>query len=371
MILGIDATNIKSDGGQVHLFEILNNFNFRNSKINKIIVWGNFASLNKIKKNKNITKIYIKNISNNSVYRLIWQFFFLPKQLKFYNCNILFVLGGVLVRKSTKTVSIFQNILPFINDDIERYNFLTRVKLRIQKKIYLNTFKNSDGLIFLSNYSQRILKKEMNLQYKRKMIIPHGVSKIFKFKNRKNRKNRKNIIKILYVSKIDLYKNQVKILEVIDLLKNKFNLKLSLVGSYDYKNKNLLLDKIYKLKIVDQVQILGRLKYKDLPRLYHSHDLKIYASKSETFGMTMLEAMKCGLPVLATKTQISREILSNAGFFCKDSIFDISNALENIIKKNNFRKKILQGKKISEKYSWKITSKNTFKFIEDIGSKID
>ena len=26
MILGIDATNIKSDGGLVHLFEILNNF---------------------------------------------------------------------------------------------------------------------------------------------------------------------------------------------------------------------------------------------------------------------------------------------------------------------------------------------------------
>ena len=32
MILGIDATNIKSDGGLVHLFEILNNFNFKNSK---------------------------------------------------------------------------------------------------------------------------------------------------------------------------------------------------------------------------------------------------------------------------------------------------------------------------------------------------
>ena len=366
MILGIDATNIKSDGGLVHLFEILNNFSFKNSKINRIIIWGNSASLNKIRKKRNITKINTKNISNNSIYRLIWQYFFLPKQLKFYNCNVLFVLGGVLVKKSTRTVSIFQNILPFINEDIRRYNFLTRIKLRIQKKIYLNTFQNSDGLIFLSKYSKKILKNEINLQYKRKIIIPHGVSKIFKFKNRKNLKN---LIKILYVSKIDLYKNQIKILEVINLLKNKFDIKLSLVGSCDKKNKNLLLDKIEKLKIVDQVQILGRLKYKDLPRLYNSHDLKIYASKSETFGMTMLEAMKCGLPVLATKTQISKEILSNAGFFCKDSIIDISNALENIIKKNNFRKKILEGKKISKKYNWKITSKNTFKFIEDIGSK--
>ena len=37
--------------------------------------------------------------------------------------------------------------------------------------------------------------------------------------------------------KIDLYKNQIKILEVINLIKNKFDIKLSLVGSYDEKTK--------------------------------------------------------------------------------------------------------------------------------------
>ena len=38
----------------------------------------------------------------------------------------------------------------------------------------------------------------------------------------------------------------------------------------------------------------------------------------------MLEANeKCGLPVLATKNLISSEILSNAGFYCKDTIKEI------------------------------------------------
>ena len=88
--------------------------------------------------------------------------------------------------------------------------------------------------------------------------------------------------------------------------------------------------------------------------------------------MTMLEAMKCGLPVLATRNAISKEILSNAGFFCKDSTIDINDAIEQIIiNKKNIRKKILEGKKISKKYNWEITSKNTFKFLEDIGSKVD
>ncbi len=369
MIIGIDATNIKSDGGLVHLFELVNNFSFKNSKINKIIIWGNSVSLNKIKGNRNINKIDIKNISNNPIYRLFWQFYFLPKELKFYNCNILFVLGGVLLRKSIKTVSIFQNILPFINEDVKRYNFFTRIKLRLQKKIYLNTFLKSEGLIFLSNFSKKILKREISLKNKKYTIIPHGVSEIFKFRNRKKSKN---LIKILYVSKIDLYKNQMKLLEVIKLIKSKYNVKLSLVGSYDYKNKNILLEKIDELKIKKHVKILGKVKYKNLPKLYDNHDLKIYASKSETFGMTMLEAMKCGLPVLAIKNQISKEILSNAGFFCKDSIINIKNSIENIIiNKKNIREKTLRGKKISELYNWKNTSKKTFKFIEEIGGKID
>ena len=50
MIIGIDASNIKSDGGIVHLFELINNFNFKKTKIKKIIIWGNSQSLKKIKK---------------------------------------------------------------------------------------------------------------------------------------------------------------------------------------------------------------------------------------------------------------------------------------------------------------------------------
>ena len=50
-------------------------------------------------------------------------------------------------------------------------------------------------------------------------------------------------IKIIYVSKIDIYKNQIKIINAIKKLKNKFNIQLSLIGSYDYKNKKILDDK--------------------------------------------------------------------------------------------------------------------------------
>ena len=46
----------------------------------------------------------------------------------------------------------------------------------------------------------------------------------------------------------------------------------------------------------------------------------------------MLEAMKCGLPILATKNEISTEILSSAGFFCKDTVDDIKYGIIKMIK---------------------------------------
>ena len=98
-----------------------------------------------------------------------------------------------------------------------------------------------------------------------------------------------------------------KIIKALNKLKEKFNISLSLVGSFDERNKKILEEKIHSLNIQKSVKILGKVNYKKLPHLYNQHDIKIYASKSETFGMTMLEAMKCGLPILATKNQISYE----------------------------------------------------------------
>ena len=365
MIIGIDATNVKSDGGIVHLFELVNNFKFNNSKIRKLIIWGNSKSLKNIKNNSRIDKIQVDYFSSSSLFIILWQLIFLPGELKKYKCDTLYVLGGVFFRKKIPTVSIFQNILPFMKDEIKRYNFFLRCKLLIQKKIYINSFLHSDGLIFLSNYSKKILNKEISFYRKKIIIIPHGVSEIFKFKHRKINKKK---IKIIYVSKIDIYKNQIKIIKALNKLKEKFNISLSLVGSFDERNKKILEEKIHSLNIQKNVKIVGKVNYKKLPHLYNQHDIKIYASKSETFGMTMLEAMKCGLPILATKNEISYEILSSAGFFCKDTVDDIKYGIIKMIKnKKNLKARIKKGIKISNKFKWDITSKQTFNFLENLG----
>ncbi|EME67795.1 glycosyltransferase [Paramagnetospirillum caucaseum] len=60
---------------------------------------------------------------------------------------------------------------------------------------------------------------------------------------------------------------------------------------------------------------LGRRPYESLPELYRTHDVFVFPSISETFGHPMVEAMGCGLPVVAADTPVNREICGDAALY--------------------------------------------------------
>ena len=367
MIIGIDASNIKSEGGIIHLSELINNINNNTLKSNQIFIWGNSNNLKKIRNNNKVKKISIDCYSQNIFLRIFWQFFLLPSKLKKNNCSIFFVLGGIFFNKKIKTVTIFQNILPFIDNDVKKYGIFKRFKMSIQKKLYLKSFKNSDGIIFLSRYSKKILSKKLDLSNLENIIIPHGVSGKFKFE--KKIIDKKKRINLLYVSSIETYKQQDLIISALASIKKKINIKLNLVGPYNQKYK-LYLDKlISKLNLNQNVKFYGAVKNDNLNKIYRENHIKIHFSESETFGMTMLEAMKCGLPTISIKNEISKEILGSSGFFCENSFTSIENIIFKILSNKKYiNKKIQIGKNISRLYNWEITSRNTFLFLEKISN---
>ena len=63
------------------------------------------------------------------------------------------------------------------------------------------------------------------------------------------------------------------------------------------------------LGLCDRVRLTGRLSEDALARLLASLDLFVSTSHSEAFGMAMVEAMACGVPVVATATEGAREII--------------------------------------------------------------
>jgi glycosyltransferase involved in cell wall biosynthesis len=71
-----------------------------------------------------------------------------------------------------------------------------------------------------------------------------------------------------------------------------------------------------------QVHWLGILSRPELSRVYAAADIFVMPSKSETFGLVMLEAMACGTPVAAYPVDGPLEVLGNGAECYEGGILD-------------------------------------------------
>jgi glycosyltransferase involved in cell wall biosynthesis len=82
---------------------------------------------------------------------------------------------------------------------------------------------------------------------------------------------------------------------------------LSLVGSGPMEDE--LRARISELGLTDRISQLSAVPPEQVAKLIHSHDVLVHASQVETFGMTIVEAVATGTPVLVARSQGPAETL--------------------------------------------------------------
>jgi glycosyltransferase involved in cell wall biosynthesis len=84
--------------------------------------------------------------------------------------------------------------------------------------------------------------------------------------------------------------------------------KVSLLGT-EVSEDEVLAD--FESSIRDRVCVVPHYPHGTLPSLLKGHQIKLFPSIAEGFGMVLVEAMACGLAPIATETQGPREIVSS------------------------------------------------------------
>ena len=98
---------------------------------------------------------------------------------------------------------------------------------------------------------------------------------------------------ISYVGRLGSEKSIEVSIEVLkDISKKHNNVKMVIVG--DGPDKDKLEKLINKYKLNDKVIFTGKVPWEEVPLYYHLGDIFITASKSETQGLTVIEAMAAG-----------------------------------------------------------------------------
>jgi glycosyltransferase involved in cell wall biosynthesis len=374
LIIGIDASNIRSGGGVTHLKELLNNFAPLANGIQKIIVWGGHATLKVLPPKEGIVYQHHKMLDKNILIRLVWQLCVLNKMAAAERCNVLFIPGGLYLGKFRPFITMSQNLLPFDSHEKGRYGFsLSRFRLTLLKYLQLRTFKNSVGVIFLTKYAyNKVLGTDESAKFMHQ-IIPHGINREF-YINPKHQKEFKDFsinqpFKLLYISIIDLYKHQWLVVEAVaNLRKIGYPIKLTLIGPSFKKALTKLNDAIKKFDPRNEfVEYLGFVSHQSLPEHYLKSDGFIFASTCESMPIILIEAMAAGLPLACSKSGPMPEVLKDAGFyFDPEDKQSIINALKDMLNSPKEREvKAQKAFEYAKNYSWEKCAQDTFKFIQD------
>ena len=159
---------------------------------------------------------------------------------------------------------------------------------------------------------------------------------------------------ILFVGTAEPRKNLARLLEAYALLVARRTSAPALViaGSVSIAGENLLGTVHERLK--PRVTLTGYVTDEERQRLYREASMLVLPSLAEGFGITALEAMTVGVPVVASNRGALPEVVGDAGLLVDpESVSDLSNALERVLSDPGLRRSMSErGIQRARQFSW-------------------
>ena len=156
------------------------------------------------------------------------------------------------------------------------------------------SYRNSSVVAAVSKYSASLAQ---DFGAKKIIIIPNGIN-VERFKNLKKKEKSKKEFVIVTTSSLIPRNGIDTLIDAVALLPRSESWKVVIAGDGPERERLRLL--IEKHHLQNKVKLVGRIENRKIPELLSSADLFVRPSRHEGFGVSMLEAMAAGVPVIAT-----------------------------------------------------------------------
>ena len=227
---------------------------------------------------------------------------------------------------------------------------------KFEKKMVPVIYKNAKKIHTVSKSLGNALV-DLKLANTKPIVIPNVVNTdVFQYRE----KERSNIFRFIHISSLINQKNPEGMLMAISLVKKeRSDLVLKIIGPAKEKFKKMVKD----LSLEKEVVFMGEIPYADVAKEIGNSDAMIHFTRYETFGCVIAESLCCGVPVIVSDLDVTRELVTDG----------VSGLLVEENKVNDLAEKILffmkRGFKIN---SQKIATENQEKFKYDrVGKMFD
>jgi glycosyltransferase involved in cell wall biosynthesis len=239
--------------------------------------------------------------------------------------------------------------------DFKKFHRIGGPFIKIVWKYSSGLVANSDGLRKLAlRFHQRIPIK----------VIPNGIDlDFFKPSVRDG-----EIPQLLFTGRV-VYQKGLDLLVVALSKLTDIPWELSIIGDGSYKDQ--LQQRIEALGLTHRIRFHGWCSKEELlPILAQSH-IFVNPSRHEGMPNAVLEAMACGLPVIATRIAGNEDLVKNGenGFLvANENVIELRNALRTLLTKKHLRQKMGKCSRsiVESNFSWSHSGENYLALIQNI-----
>lgn len=171
---------------------------------------------------------------------------------------------------------------------------------------------------------------------------------------------------ILYLGTLEPRKNVETLLKAYSKLVRKGNARHMLViaGAKGWKYEGIF-KLIDELDINEKVLFTGYIDNNDMIDLYNASSLFVFPSIYEGFGLPVVEAMQCGVPVITTNVSSLPEVAGDAAVLIDPYDVDgLCESMDNILSDDSYSE-LLREKSLlqAQKFSWGRAAEETYRVL--------
>ncbi len=312
-----------------------------------------------------------------------WEQWALPKAAKEEGCDILHCTSN------TAPISLGMPLITTLHDIIYMESisifkkggtWYQKIGNLYRRFVVPRVVKKSDSIITVSKYEKNRIAEFFKIPESdsRLIAIYNGVTEYFrKIDNQKELDRVKRLYGLpdkflFFLGNTDPKKNTPGVLKAFSNYLENTNDDMYLV-MLDFEESALskILNDIGDNELRSRIILTGYVVNTDLPAIYNLCNIFLYPSLRESFGIPMLEAMRCGVPVITSNTSSMPEVSGGAAYIVDPyKPEEITNAIITLLNNKELREELVKkGFERSQKFSWKNMAKEVLELYKSVYAK--
>ncbi len=180
---------------------------------------------------------------------------------------------------------------------------------------------------------------------------------------------------VLYVGSVEPRKNLTTLIRALDSMVQRGRTRplLIIAGGSGWKN-SAVYEEIDRRGLGDHVYFTGPVTDEELLTLYNTATLFAYPSIYEGFGLPVIEAMSCGVPVVTTRVASIPEVGGEAVVYVDDPMDDegLSRCMEEVLLDAELRQDLCsKGLAQAGTFTWDRTARETLAILEEVHAGVE